>query len=198
MQTQVSAGVSEMSSKTESAELPEMVKFERQVEINRTIEGIYPVAKLARLSETLFSNDGHVTAKLEFTDSVGFASLKGKVSAKILVECQRCLEPVETEISGSFKFALINSEEEIEQLPEEFEPYLVEGDEQSIVELIEDELLLCLPMVTIHDQNCSDYMTRQNSKIKAEMEADKEAARKAEHPFAALKALKEDKDNKIN
>jgi len=64
----------------------------------------------------------------------------------------------------SFKFALINSEEEIELLPEEFEPYLVEGDEQSIIELIEDELLLCLPMVTIHDDSCSAYMMKQNAK----------------------------------
>jgi len=80
--------------------LSESLNFVRQVELNRTIEGIYPVARLARLSETLLSNDGHITAKLEFTNSVGFASLKGHVSAKLLVECQRCLEPVETELSG--------------------------------------------------------------------------------------------------
>jgi uncharacterized protein len=168
--------------------LSESLDFVRQVELNRTIEGIYPVAKLARLNETLLSNEGYVTAKLEFTNSVGFASLKGHVSAKLLVECQRCLEPVETEISGSFKFALVNSEEDFELLPDEFEPYLLEGDEQSIIELIEDELLLCLPMVTIHDDDCSDYMTKQNVKVQAEIDADRDA----ENPFAALKALKDD------
>jgi len=175
--------------------LSESLNFVRQVELNRTIEGIYPIAKLARLSETLLSNEGHITAKLEFTHSVGFASLTGHVSAKLLVECQRCLEPVETELSGSFKFALVNSEEEFELLPEELEPYLVEGEEQSIVELIEDELLLCLPMVTIHEDNCSDYMMKQNRKTKAEMKAARDTDREAEHPFAALKALKDDLSN---
>ena len=171
--------------------LMESLNFVRQVELNRTIEGIYPIAKLARLNETLLSKDGHITARLEFGNSVGFASLKGHVSAKLLVECQRCLEPVETELSGSFKFALVNSEEDFELLPDEFEPYLVEGDEQSIVELIEDELLLCLPMVTIHDEDCSDYMKKQNAKVKAEMQAEKEK----ENPFAALQALKDDLAN---
>jgi len=174
--------------------LSESLNFVRQVELNRTIEGIYPIAKLPRLNETLLSRDGHITAKLEFTNSVGFASLKGHVSAKLLVECQRCLEPVETELSGSFKFALVSSEEEFDLLPEEFEPYLVEGEEQSIIELIEDELLLCLPMVTIHDDDCSDYMLKQNKKMKAAIQTEKEA----EHPFAALKALKDDLDKKIN
>lgn len=174
--------------------LPETLNFVRQVELNRMIEGVYPISKFARLSELLVSNEGDVTAKLEFTHSVGIASLRGTVSAKLLVECQRCLQPVETEVSGRFKFALVNSEEEIELLPEEFEPYLVEGEEQSIIELIEDELLLSLPMVTIHEEPCSEYMMQQNSKIKAEMEAEKEA----ENPFAALKALKEELNNKVN
>ena len=165
-------------------ELPEAVNFVRQVERNRTIEGAYPLSKLVRLSEALLSNDGYITAKLEFGHSVGFACLKGRVSVQLLVECQRCLKPMETEATGSFKFALVNSEDEFELLPEEFEPYLLEGDEQSIIELIEDELLLCLPMVTAHENACSDYMNKQNRTIKA----DKEAS----HPFAALKALKDD------
>ncbi len=186
MQTQVPAEV--------TAELPETVNFVRQVELNRTIEGFYPMSKLDRLSEASLGKEGYITAKLEFTDSVGFASLKGKVSAKLLVECQRCLEPVETELTGSFKFALVNSEEDFELLPEEFEPHLIVGEEQSLIELIEDELLLCLPMVTIHDKDCSEYMTKQNRAIQAELKVEKEA----EHPFAALKALKDDLNNKVN
>jgi uncharacterized protein len=79
-------------------------------------------------------------------------------------------------------------------LPEEFEPYLLEDEEQSIIDLVEDELLLSLPMVTVHEEACSDYMTKQNREVKAAIEAEKEA----EHPFAALKALKDDLDNKAN
>ena len=177
------------------ATIPETVDFVRQVELNRTIEGVYPLSKLLRLSEALLSTEGDITAKLAFTNSVGFASLKGNVSAKVQLECQRCLAPVATELSGRFKFALLNSEEEFELLPEEFEPYLIEGDEQSIVELIEDELLLCMPMVTMHTDDCSDYMMKQNKAVQAEIEATRKANKEAEHPFAALQALKKDLSN---
>ncbi|NOQ68703.1 MAG: hypothetical protein GQ573_01110 [Gammaproteobacteria bacterium] len=166
------------------AMLPEMLDFMRQVELNRTIEGNYPLAKLERLAETLLHNEGYVSAKLEFCHSAGFACLKAKASAKLLVKCQRCLKPMETEVTGSFKFALVNSEEDFDLLPEEFEPYLLEGSEQSIIDLIEDELLLSFPMVTVHEDACSDFMTSQAKAIKATKEAS--------HPFAALKALKDD------
>jgi uncharacterized protein len=107
-------------------QLPEIINFARQVELNRTIEGDYSLSKLERLSEVLYSNEGFFTAKLGFGHSVGFACLKGRVSAKLLVECQRCLEPIEIEVAGRFKFALVNSEDEFELLPEEFEPYLLD------------------------------------------------------------------------
>jgi uncharacterized protein len=144
---------------------------------------------LTRLGETLLSNEGDVTVKLDFSYKVGFACLKGYVSAKVLVECQRCLKPMETELVGGFKFALVNSEDEFDLLPEEFEPYLLEGEEQSVIDLVEDELLLSLPMVTVHDNACSVFMTKQEEAMKAQ----KEAA----HPFAALKALKDDLSNKV-
>ena len=172
-------------------ELLETVNFTRQVELKRTIEGVYPLSKLARLGEILLSNEGFVTARLEFGQCAGFACLKGRVSATLVVECQRCLKPMEIEIKGRFKFALVNSVDEFELLPEELEPYLIECEKQSVIELIEDELLLSLPMVTVHKEACSDYMSKQNRKVKAAIKAEKEAS----HPFAALKALKGDKVN---
>ncbi|MBN4063404.1 DUF177 domain-containing protein [Cardiobacterium sp. AH-315-I02] len=171
-------------------ELLEAVSFSRQVELNLTIDGIYPISKLARLSGALLSNEGFVTARLKFGNCAGFACLKGSVSASLVTECQRCLKPMQTEVMGRFKFALVNSEDEFELLPEELEPYLVEGEEQSIVELIEDELLLSLPMVIVHETACSAYinkhMNKHNSKMQAAIKTEKEAA----HPFAALSALK--------
>ncbi len=172
------------------AMLPVTTDFMRQVELNRIIEGSYPLAKLKRLSEGLLNHEGFVTAKLEFGHSAGFACLKAKASAKLLLNCQRCLKPVEKEVTGDFKFALLNSEEDFDLLPEEFEPYLLEGIEQSIIDLIEDELLLCLPMVTVHESACSDFMTGQEQAIKV--------AKDSSHPFAALQALKDDLSNKTN
>ena len=168
--------------------LPTSANFMRMVELNRTIEGYFPLVKLERLGETLLSNEGYVNAKLEFGHSVGFACIKAKASANLLVMCQRCLKPMETEITGGFKFAIIDSEDDIELLPDEFEPYLLEGEEQSIIDIIEDELLLSLPMVTVHENTCSEFLVHQ--------EKERDAAKAAAHPFAALKALKGELNNK--
>ena len=54
-------------------QLPETINFELQVERNRTIEGEYPLSKLTRLSEALTNNEGSITAKLVFGNSVGFS-----------------------------------------------------------------------------------------------------------------------------
>jgi len=107
------------------------------------------------------------------------------------LKCQRCLKPLETKVSGSFKFALVRSEDEFELLPEEFEPYLLEAEEQSIIDLVEDEIILSLPMVATHEEACSSYMDMQNKKVKAAIETERESA----HPFAALKSLKNDLSN---
>jgi uncharacterized protein len=170
--------------------LPESANFLRQVELNRKIEGEYPLTSLLRLSEALLENDGVVKAKLEFGYSVGFACLKASVSADLVVKCQRCLKPMGQQVTGSFKFALVSSEDEYELVPEEFEPYLLEGEEQSIIDLVEDELLLSMPMVMTHEDACSAFMKEQGEQIKA--------AREAAHPFAALKALRDDLDNNVN
>ena len=168
--------------------LTETINFIRQVELNRIIEDDYPVSKLTRLGDSLLEKEGFVTAKLNFGKSAGFACLKGSVTATLMVECQRCLQPIATDVVGNFKFALVSSEEEFELLPEEFEPYLVEGEEQSLIDLIEDELLLSLPMVAIHSKSCSVFMAKHEQALKKEKEAS--------HPFAALKSLKGDKANK--
>lgn len=171
-------------------ELPDVLNFMRQVELKRVIEGEYPISKLTRLSDVLSGDDGTVSARIEFGESVGFACVKGSVSATLLTECQRCLKPLETRVSGTFKFALLHDEEDFDLLPDDLEPYLLEGDEQSIIQLVEDELLLSLPMVAVHDEPCSEFMIDQDERLEAE--------KAASHPFAALKTLKEDLDDKVN
>jgi uncharacterized protein len=192
MHTQLSVRLSESTL--------ESINFVRQVELRRTIEGCYPVSKFKRLSETLATDDGDISVKLEFGDCVGYACLKGSVSAILVTECQRCLKPVETTVTGNFKFALVHNEEEFDQLPDELEPYLIEGEEQSLVDLIEDELLLSLPMVTVHEEACSDFMATKNKAVKAAMQIEIEAEKEASNPFAALKAMQtpSKKGDKIN
>jgi uncharacterized protein len=173
-------------------ELPDTANFQRQVELGSTLSGEVSISRFPRLSEMLVSDDGSAMASLVFGYSAGYASVKGSITADLKVECQRCLQPMDLKVDSRFKFAFVHDEDEFDLIPDEFEPYIIEGDEQSVIDILEDELLLSVPMVPVHDERCSEFMSVH--------EQDKQAEREASHPFAALKALKvKDKsDDKVN
>jgi len=149
-----------------------------------TLEGVMPLAKLSRLSELLSDNAGELSAKLHFTSGTGYLGLYGEVEASLQLICQRCMKPMKHKVSGQFKFGLMTSEEYEHKVPDDADPYLLEGDEQSVVEVLEDELLLLIPIAVMHDKECSEFLQQQNEERRLEKEKS--------NPFAVLKDLKID------
>jgi uncharacterized protein len=167
-----------------SRQLPETLNFIKQAERNVSLEGCWPLAELNRLGEELNDTSGELVANLHFSSSEGFYCLRGSVQASLGVICQRCTEPMQQELLGHFKFGLVTSEEEFELLPADMEPYLVEGEEQSVIDVLEDELILLLPMITTHQNECSEFIRKQNEQTL------KDAVNG--NPFAVLRDLKID------
>jgi uncharacterized protein len=167
-----------------SEQLPETADFLKQAERNVSLEGDYPLARLERLSAALCDTTGVLHARLNFGSTAGFHCLQGTVEANLELTCQRCMNPMTYGVSGRFKFGLVLDEEEMQELPADLEPYLIEGDEQSIVDVLEDELLLSLPIAAMHDEECSEFLRKHNEQKQAEKEASS--------PFAVLKGMKVD------
>lgn len=165
-------------------QLPESVDFIQQAERQGCFEGSWPIAELGRIREVVDDTTGDLLAKLEFGRCSGFYCLQGHVEASLGLLCQRCLKPMVYKVSGRFKLGLVSSEEQMDELPDDMEPYLVEGEAQSIIELLEDELLLSLPIAATHKEECSAFLSEQDK----QRQADKEAS----SPFAVLKNLKTD------
>lgn len=165
-------------------QLPETVDFLKQAERNVRLEGVWPLAGLERLSEVLSDNSGELYARVSFSSGAGYLCMQGSIDAALVLNCQRCLEPMQHEVSERFKFGLITSEEEADELPADIEPYLVEGEEQSLIDVLEDELLLSIPIAAMHQEECSEYLRQLNEKRRVEKEKS--------NPFAVLKDLKLD------
>jgi len=161
--------------------LPERVDFLKQVERKACFEGAWPLSRFERLGDIISDNSGDVTARLKFGISAGTRCLDGSIEAELEMRCERCLEPVKKHIESGFRFGLITSEDEAEFLPKEFEPLLVTESEQSLIELIEDELLLSLPIVAKHDEECSEILQKHKQ--------DEKGQHDTYRPFAALKDL---------
>lgn len=162
--------------------LPESVDFLKQVERNTSYSGVMPVARFARLKASLYDESGDINARVRFSTSAGIPCLDGEVQAELQLECQRCLEAVTHQAAGVFRFGLVTNEDEAALLPKEFEPLLLSEGEQSLIEIIEDELILCLPIVARHEEDCVAVASGQLD----------EKTTETYKPFAGLKALMDD------
>ncbi|RKP52767.1 DUF177 domain-containing protein [Trinickia fusca] len=114
------------------------------------------------------------------------------------LECQRCLAPYEQSFDVDAIYRLVATEEEADEFPlDDDEVDVIVGSRQfDLIDLIEEELLLSLPLVPKHDV-CPEVHESLLSGTSDAEEADEPAADDGgaqapdkPNPFAALDALK--------
>lgn len=108
--------------------------------------------------------------------------LELQARADVPLQCQRCLQAMTEALQVQRRFRFVRSEEEALRLDEESEDdVLVLPARLDVLELLEDELILALPIVPRHD-SCPTPLPMPEQAAPG--------AAKAPHPFAALAALK--------
>ncbi len=149
------------------------------------LAGRWPLSELARLADGAVGEvDEPVawSARFEQRREPGAATqvwLHLQARARVARECQRCLQPVllALDVDRAFRFAL--TEDEAAALDADSEDdVLVLARQFDLHELVEDELLLALPIVPKHEQ-CPAPLSGQAAEELT-----------PEHPFAALASLK--------
>lgn len=134
------------------APTPELVDPWRAVEAGCDYSGSLPLARMARLQEALREALGEASFRLSFSrDLEGRGILRGEIDARLVLTCQRCLEAMEVPVSLSMVLALVSGLEEAGRLPEDLDPLLVTSEPLRLADLIEDELLLALPLIPRHE-----------------------------------------------
>ncbi len=146
-----------------------------------------PTGVFPRLTGTLLEPVGVIRVDIRVSRAPsGIPLVEGQLIGRVRRECQRCLEPVDVEVNVELRLAVTGSGAD-ELAPNGFEPW--QSDETAVVlkDLLEDELMLALPMVARHEDEaqCGDLAHR------AEDVAPEEVPRR-ENPFAVLKGLKRD------
>jgi uncharacterized protein len=169
--------------------LPDWVDPARLALQAREIKGFLPVAQMPRLVAALTDSGGEATASFRFAHVEGQRDrVSGRVEARLHVTCQRCLAPLDLEVDHTFEARLVSSDAELAAVPDREDAVWVEPRGLSLHALLEDELLLSLPVVALHGKGstCADAARREfapEEMTDARREAD-------DNPFAALKALK--------
>jgi len=125
------------------------VEFARNSE---AVQLVLPVSHFKRFSALLSDDSGEVSAQARFrigADKVPIA--EGSLNTYATVVCQRCMKPMTMDISCDFVLAFVASEDQADLLPEDVDPVLMdEHNEISAIDFLEDELILQLPISTLH------------------------------------------------
>lgn len=166
-----------------SGQLPQFLDPRKFADQGLEIHGQTGVGALPRLADLRDSQNEVVDVALQFgRNEEGRQAVEGRVSASLVMPCQRCLEPVTYQVIAKVKLVMVWNEEQIKALPEHLDPLLVTGEKMPLVDLLEEELLLALPLVALHEQ-CPNPLVKEQSSVAGDEE-------KADNPFAVLAKLK--------
>lgn len=157
--------------------------------LSQEIHGQTPIDRFERLIEDLPEQaDTLVTWSVKGEiDARGRHFLRVRVQAKPVLECQRCLGPLEWPVDAENRLQVVGSEAALEDQdvhdgePDALIERIVGSKRMDVLALVEDEIILSLPYVSKHDV-CPSLPTV------LEEEPDTDTDRPS--PFAALGRLK--------
>ena len=160
--------------------------------------GRLPLTRFPRIASEAASSDPSLSVQVDcrlFLDERRFARLQASLVTTVPLTCQRCLEAVDATIDTDVDLVLLSDAKYAERLDEDAdfvilsEEQVVHGEADSdlidLLALLEDELLLSLPLAPRHD-HC-DYAVPV-------VEIEDEPAER-DNPFSVLASLKQRSDS---
>jgi uncharacterized protein len=120
------------------------------------IDFVIPLAELPRLRPQLARAEGSASGHVSFERVQRVPVAEIAVSARVVLTCQRCLAPVDYPLQCSGRVALVADDAEADGAPVGLDTTLAPDHRISVRDLAEEELLLALPIVPLHDDpNCA-------------------------------------------
>ncbi len=173
-----------MSEQAPNQWLPKLVEPRKLVVTSASFQRFIRAEDLPRLAESA-REVRSVWVDVTFDrDEQGRPMLTGQVRAELELECQRCLESMSYSVEEPITLAIVWDEAQAKALPKHLEPWIVADDEAELPAIIEEELILHLPVVARHEQDCLD------SAYLSSDEQEEDAPTAADSPFSVLSKLK--------
>src|SRR5690606_12513987 len=107
-----------------------------------------------RLADMLESSAGAVDACIRFRqDPAGWLIIELEYETAVQLVCQHSLGPFEYPLREKVEMALLESAALEPKLPAHYEPLVLEEDRLMPAMLVEDELIISLPIVPRHEHS---------------------------------------------
>lgn len=168
--------------------LPLQVEPYRLAANAERLEGYVSLDSMPRLEEEAGEQQGACEVRLDFgVDAQGRRFIDGWLKADVDLACRRCLEPLPVSVESRFQLGIVTSDGVAAELPNAYEPVVVENEQLNLLAVLEDELILSLPQVVYHDEaECSVSRDQLTSGTASESSNTPAAG-----PFDVLRKLKD-------
>ncbi|HEX19383.1 MAG TPA: hypothetical protein ENG78_00940 [Acidiferrobacteraceae bacterium] len=160
-----------------SGRIPAHIDPFRFADLGNRLSGTIPITELSRLCQVCNKANSTLELDMSFSKGDGPAIMQGNISGNLMLACQRCLEPMRHDIDLGSRFYFSRPGLRHNGI-DDVDVIVVEG-ELDLYALIEDEVLLSLPMIIMH--------AARECPAAALMAEKDEAKLQKQNPFAVLK-----------
>jgi uncharacterized protein len=132
--------------------------LEHLARLGKAVEVELDPGKLTRLAGLLSGSAGAVNASMmAVARSDGIVEVQLKCAAEVELTCQRCLEPMRYRLAGAVSYEVVDegSEERNDGGQESIERLVLHGRRLNPLELIEEELIVSVPLSPRHDDEAA-------------------------------------------
>jgi len=133
--------------------LPQTIEPLRLARAGKKLSGQIPLSVMRRLTGLLHDDHGLVSFSLDFArdDAEKAWCITGAIETVLHTQCQRCLGLLNLQLNNRISLGIVTSRAEADALPDKYEPLFLDEDETIVLaSLIEDELLLAIPISPMH------------------------------------------------
>ena len=169
--------------------LPTLIDPRKLANQGIVLEGQFHAKHLPRLSLAVSSIESPLSALVNFgIDEARAKVASGTLSISVATICQRCLDPVTVTLNTDFSAQIIWSEDQLVNVPSDREAWIVVDKMTDLSELLEDEILLALPLVNYHETGSCTGDTFLSEDGRSTNEKEDEIV--TDNPFNVLQQLK--------
>ena len=172
----------------QKVKIPRTVDPAKAAQKRLDYDGIIQASLFKRLVETTEGVKRDAEVSLSFgMDEQRLVVISGKANIEVGLECQRCNEVFAHESEVHFTYTPYRGEKTEEEAPEEYDLVdLNEYGEVDLIQLVEDEFILNLPQIAMHDE--ADCSVDSDNMVFGEIP--EEIVEEKPNPFDVLKSLK--------
>jgi uncharacterized protein len=130
-----------------------MINPRKSAQRRLVCDGFFEVSGMNRLLEVCTPCNEQMQVNVNFdVDDLGLNVISGTGSVSVALTCQRCTEPLIIDLDVEFTLSPAKDDEAAEALPSYYDAIeLDENGEVNLLELVEEELLLAIPLIAMHE-----------------------------------------------